>query len=187
MAEARAATGSREEPPRSWLHLTWSTFPGCWTMPSASRLCVSIAGQRACAVPPAIVPQSSATGATTRKPCRQRYRCRACASRFDDLTGTVLAGHHQPLRVWVAVVAVACSPDHRCPSCSHATSVDTDAVRVWSGRGRHRHPAWTWQACSAGRQGTGRHRRAACLGCPSTPRRSCRPARRPSLQSRVGN
>ena len=32
---------------------------------------------------------------------RQRYRCRACARRFDDLTGTVLAGHHQPLRVWV--------------------------------------------------------------------------------------
>src|SRR5919107_4372514 len=23
------------------------------------------------------------------------------AKRFDDLTGTVLAGHHQPLRVWV--------------------------------------------------------------------------------------
>jgi len=35
------------------------------------------------------------------QPCRQRYRCRACACRFDDLTGTVLAGHHQPLRVWV--------------------------------------------------------------------------------------
>jgi transposase-like protein len=32
---------------------------------------------------------------------RQRYRCKACAARFDDLTGTVLAGHHQPLRVWV--------------------------------------------------------------------------------------
>jgi len=32
---------------------------------------------------------------------RQRYRCKACASRFDDLTGTVLAGRHQPLRVWV--------------------------------------------------------------------------------------
>jgi len=32
---------------------------------------------------------------------RQRYRCRACAGRFDDLTGTVLAGHRQPLRVWV--------------------------------------------------------------------------------------
>jgi len=32
---------------------------------------------------------------------RQRYRCKACATRFDDLTGTVLAGHHQPLRVWM--------------------------------------------------------------------------------------
>src|SRR6188768_257279 len=32
---------------------------------------------------------------------RQLYRCKACAGRFDDLTGTVLAGHHQPLRVWV--------------------------------------------------------------------------------------
>src|SRR5919205_2341526 len=32
---------------------------------------------------------------------RQRYRCKTCAGRFDDLTATVLAGHHQPLRVWV--------------------------------------------------------------------------------------
>jgi transposase-like protein len=32
---------------------------------------------------------------------RQRYRCKACAGRFDDLTGTALAGHRQPLRVWV--------------------------------------------------------------------------------------
>ena len=35
------------------------------------------------------------------QPHRQRYRCNACGGRFDDLTGTVLAGHHQPLRVWV--------------------------------------------------------------------------------------
>jgi transposase-like protein len=47
------------------------------------------------------------SGAVIRDGCddtqrrRQRYRCKACASRFDDLTGTVLAGHHQPLRVWV--------------------------------------------------------------------------------------
>ncbi len=40
-------------------------------------------------------------GCDDAQPHRQRYRCRACASRFDDLTGTVLAGHHQPLRVWV--------------------------------------------------------------------------------------
>jgi transposase-like protein len=35
------------------------------------------------------------------RPGRQRYRCAACGARFDDLTGTVLAGHHQPLRVRV--------------------------------------------------------------------------------------
>ena len=35
------------------------------------------------------------------QPNRQRHRCKDCAGRFDDLTGTVLAGHHQPLRVWV--------------------------------------------------------------------------------------
>ena len=35
------------------------------------------------------------------QPHRQRYRCTACRTRFDDLTGTLLAGHHQPLRVWV--------------------------------------------------------------------------------------
>src|SRR5919206_1789128 len=40
-------------------------------------------------------------GCDDTQPCRQRYRCKTCGSRFDDLTGTVLAGHHQPLRVWV--------------------------------------------------------------------------------------
>src|SRR5437868_15432031 len=40
-------------------------------------------------------------GCDDTQPCRQRHRCKACAGRFDDLTGTVLAGHHQPLRVWV--------------------------------------------------------------------------------------
>ena len=40
-------------------------------------------------------------GCDDTQPHRQRYRCKACAKRFDDLTGTVLAGHHQPLRVWV--------------------------------------------------------------------------------------
>ncbi len=55
-------------------------------------------------------------GCDDTQPCRQRYRCKACSGRFDDLTGLdaasrhlppgdrcamVLAGHHQPLRVWV--------------------------------------------------------------------------------------
>jgi len=32
---------------------------------------------------------------------RQRYQCHGCPKRFDDLTGTVFAGHHQPLRTWI--------------------------------------------------------------------------------------
>jgi transposase-like protein len=32
---------------------------------------------------------------------RQRYECKACGKRFDDLTHTVFAGHHQPLKVWM--------------------------------------------------------------------------------------
>ena len=38
------------------------------------------------------------------EPQRQRYECRECRRRFDDLTDTILAGHHQPLRVWVLVL-----------------------------------------------------------------------------------
>lgn len=34
-------------------------------------------------------------------PERQTYRCKACDRGFDELTGTVLAGHHRPLRSWV--------------------------------------------------------------------------------------
>ena len=40
-------------------------------------------------------------GCDDTQPARQRYRCKGCASRFDDLTGTVLAGRHRPLRLWV--------------------------------------------------------------------------------------
>jgi transposase-like protein len=38
------------------------------------------------------------------EPQRQRYECRACGRRFDDLTDTIFAGHHQPLRVWILVL-----------------------------------------------------------------------------------
>ena len=36
------------------------------------------------------------------EPHRQRYECRSCLQRFDDLTNTIFAGHHQPLRTWIA-------------------------------------------------------------------------------------
>jgi transposase-like protein len=32
---------------------------------------------------------------------RRRYRRQARRKHFDDLTGTVFAGHHQPLRAWI--------------------------------------------------------------------------------------
>lgn len=32
---------------------------------------------------------------------RQRYQCKDCHLRFDDLSYTIFAGHHQPLRVWM--------------------------------------------------------------------------------------
>jgi transposase-like protein len=35
------------------------------------------------------------------EPARQRYACSDCHTRFDDLTDTIFAGHHQPLKVWV--------------------------------------------------------------------------------------
>ena len=34
------------------------------------------------------------------EPARQRYECHACHARFDDVTDTICAGHHQPLKVW---------------------------------------------------------------------------------------
>src|SRR5438477_7357615 len=32
---------------------------------------------------------------------RQRYECQECTRQFDDLTGTIFEGHHQPLGVWI--------------------------------------------------------------------------------------
>src|SRR3954468_15935120 len=43
----------------------------------------------------------SKDGRDDTQPERQRYQCHGCRRRFDDLTDTIFAGHHQPLRVWV--------------------------------------------------------------------------------------
>ncbi len=40
-------------------------------------------------------------GRETTEPARQTSRCGVCLRDVDELTGTVLAGHHQPLQVWV--------------------------------------------------------------------------------------
>ncbi len=40
-------------------------------------------------------------GKHTHQTHRQRYACHACGCQFDDLTGTIFEGHHQPLHTWV--------------------------------------------------------------------------------------
>ena len=35
------------------------------------------------------------------EPARQRSECTDCHKRFDDLTDTIFAGHHQALKVWI--------------------------------------------------------------------------------------
>ena len=40
------------------------------------------------------------------EPHRQRYECKGCRQRFDDLTDTIFAGHHQPLRTWIACLCL---------------------------------------------------------------------------------
>ena len=43
----------------------------------------------------------SKQGRDNTQPARQNYRCEGCHRYFDDLTGTVLAGHHQLPQVWI--------------------------------------------------------------------------------------
>ena len=46
-------------------------------------------------------PQVTKPGRDKSQPARQKYERTVCRKRFDDLTGTIFAGHHQPLRVWM--------------------------------------------------------------------------------------
>lgn len=46
-------------------------------------------------------PQVITQGRDTTQPQRQKYYCQGCGRYFDDLTGTVFVGHHQPLRTWI--------------------------------------------------------------------------------------
>jgi transposase-like protein len=46
-------------------------------------------------------PTVTKRGRDETQPNRQRYHCRACERDFDDLTNTIFAKHHQPLRKWI--------------------------------------------------------------------------------------
>jgi transposase-like protein len=67
---------------------------------------------------------------------RQRYRCKDCGARFDDLTGTVLAGHHQPLRVWVLCLYVMALNRSNRQSAGELSLNDDDAHDMASHRRR---------------------------------------------------
>src|SRR3954447_14610345 len=45
-------------------------------------------------------------GKDVTQPQRQRYSCSACHRRFDDVTGPIFAGHHQPLQTWIACLCL---------------------------------------------------------------------------------
>ncbi|HBT88674.1 MAG TPA: DDE transposase, partial [Desulfobacter sp.] len=40
-------------------------------------------------------------GYDDRESAKQRYECKECGKRFDDITRTIFAGHHQPLKAWI--------------------------------------------------------------------------------------
>src|SRR6266581_1487478 len=46
-------------------------------------------------------PEVTKPGREETDPSRQRDHGKRCERSFDDLTETIFAGHHQPLRVWI--------------------------------------------------------------------------------------
>lgn len=40
-------------------------------------------------------------GCDKKESAKQRYECKDCGKRLDDLIGTIFSGHHQPLKVWI--------------------------------------------------------------------------------------
>lgn len=69
--------------------------------PGASIRSGVCGGPRACVAQYAKVNKVARHGHDDRQPERQRYRCTTCQARLDDLTDTIFAGHHQPLRIWI--------------------------------------------------------------------------------------
>ena len=46
------------------------------------------------------------------QPNRQRYQCKDCQTRFDDLTDTIFAGRHQSWAVWILCLYLMLSLIH---------------------------------------------------------------------------
>ena len=63
------------------------------------------------------------------QPERRRYLCRGCRKRFDDLTDTIFAGHHRPLRAWVRCLYYTWL-DLSDEPIAREPGIDTDDARV---------------------------------------------------------
>jgi transposase-like protein len=50
-------------------------------------------------------PRITKQGRDESQSARQKDECVACRRRFDDLTGTIFAGHHRPLRTWITCLS----------------------------------------------------------------------------------
>ena len=70
-------------------------------MSSASRPSARCVGPKGSTCPQCDSPRVTKQGHDEAQPERQKYECTACHRRFDDLTGTIFAGHHRPLRTWM--------------------------------------------------------------------------------------
>ena len=64
------------------------------------------------------------------EPARQRYACHDCHTRFDDLTDTIFAGHHQPLKVWVLCLYVMGLNLSNEPMAHELSSKESDAYQM---------------------------------------------------------
>nr|WP_051102364.1 transposase [Methylovulum miyakonense] len=88
----------------------------------------------------------------------QRYQCKACGKRFDDLTETVLSGHHQPLSVWVLCLSFM-GPDLSNRQIAQELDLNKDDLQYMTGhlrtgiaKKRAHNPIW------GGRMRRGLHR-----------------------------
>src|SRR5687768_11825495 len=78
----------------------WSTFNSWSMMPSASRRSGVCGGPRACVAQCARVTRWSGMVMTTGSQSANVIAARP-DRRVDDLSDTIFAGHHQPLRIWI--------------------------------------------------------------------------------------
>ena len=70
-------------------------------MPNVTTRYVNCAGQRADSARFCDSRKVIRRGFDEKEPARQRYECKDCEKRFDDLTGTIFAWHHQPLKILI--------------------------------------------------------------------------------------